>query len=202
MNVGDHAFAGRVRDRQSASQLVGHNRTRHRDLALTEHIVTAGQFDAGVRGEGRCRRGDGHRARGCVLAIERALRTAQHFDPLNIDQIEGRRGRTGIIDLVNIEASARLKAVIGEVRGAAEAPYIDLGIARIVGRELHAGDHFRQLGDIRRIGLGQKLAAEHGHGCGNILNIFIAVTGGNDHLFNANTLGRRRLLRLRHTGGQ
>src|SRR5690606_3685470 len=48
-----------------------------------------------------------HGAADRVAAVQRALRAAQHFDALNVENVEHRRLRTGNVDVVDIEANAR-----------------------------------------------------------------------------------------------
>ena len=51
-----------------------------------------------------------HRAADGVAAVERALRTAQHFDALDVVDVEHRRLRAVEIDVVEIDADALLEA--------------------------------------------------------------------------------------------
>src|SRR5690606_13128401 len=57
---------------------------------------------------GRPLREQSHCAADRVATRQRALRSAQHFDPLEVEQVEDRSRQRGIIDVVDIEADARL----------------------------------------------------------------------------------------------
>ena len=50
-----------------------------------------------------------------------ALRSAQHFDALDVDEIERRRRRPRVEDAVDIQADARLDAVVRQTEGRTHA---------------------------------------------------------------------------------
>ena len=55
------------------------------------------------------------------------------------EEIERRGGDAVVIDLVDIDADALLDAVIGQAQRRADAADVDRGVARILRKELHAG---------------------------------------------------------------
>jgi hypothetical protein len=75
--------------------------------------IAAGDFPLDFAVERRCSGRDVDRARRRVLSEKGTLRAAQDFDALDIDEVESPCCRARMIDLVDIEADARLQAVIG-----------------------------------------------------------------------------------------
>jgi hypothetical protein len=140
------------------------------------------------------------RAGGRVLAVERALRPAQDLDPLDVEEVEGRRGDAAVIDLVDIDADALLDAVIGEAERRAEAADIGRRVARIGRVELEARLDLAEPGHIEAGRRGQPLVADHRDGERHVLQAFVAAPRGDDDVAATGLggrLGRRRLGRLR-----
>ena len=54
-----------------------------------------------------------------------------HLNPFHVEEVERRRGGTGVEDAVDIETDARLDAVVGESEGRAKAADVDRRVARI-----------------------------------------------------------------------
>ncbi len=44
-----------------------------------------------------------------VLAEQRSLRTAQHFDALEVEQVDGGAGEGALVDVVDVDADARIR---------------------------------------------------------------------------------------------
>jgi hypothetical protein len=84
------------------------------------------------------------RAADRVAAVERALRAAQHLDPLDVVDFEHRRLGSVQVDVVEIEADARLEA----------GDRVLLADAADEGGERRVGAARRLEGDVRR-GVGQ-----------------------------------------------
>src|SRR5690606_28839757 len=64
-----------------------------------------------------------YRAADRVLARERTLRTAQDFDPVEIEQVEHRTHHDAVIDVVDIHADTGLQGEVGIVLAYAANEY-------------------------------------------------------------------------------
>ena len=120
---------------------------------------------------------DLHRAADRVLAEERALRSAQHLDALDVEQFEHRARRAGEVDVVDVDADAR---ILGDDEvGLADAAEEDLrevaaaaAVARV--RELHVR---RRVGDAAKVAhaqLAERFAAERRNRDRHVLQVLFA----------------------------
>src|SRR3546814_21161000 len=91
---------------------------------------------------------DVDRAGGRILAIERALRAAQHFELRDVEEVEGRGGDARIIDVVDINADALLDAVVGQAERRADTAAVDRGVARVRRIELQRRGEMGQAADV------------------------------------------------------
>jgi hypothetical protein len=100
---------------------------------LYEQETAVVELDLGAPREARFAGRDVDRPSGRVLAEQGSLRPAQHLDPIDVEEIERRRGGTGVKDAVDVETDARLEAVIGKSEGRAQPADVDdeLGIGRV-----------------------------------------------------------------------
>ena len=131
---------------------------------------------------------DVHRAGGGVAAIQRSLRTAQHFDAVDI--VEGAAGaaRTAVIDAIDIEGDSRI-ADLGVV-GAADATDEDFHRIAVIA-DLQGRHGIRQGQSIVDAGILQRIAGQGGDRDRHVLRAFGSLLGGHYHLVDAG--GRRRL---------
>ena len=130
-----------------------------------------------------------------VAARQRALRTAQDFDALEVEQVEQRAGQRGQVDVVDVQADARFQREV-EV-GLADAA--DVGDeAGAVGLRLRREEDVGRLrGDFVDAGLAARLehvAGDRGDGERRFLQILAAELRGHDDFFELVCL--LRLLRL------
>ena len=135
-----------------------------------------------------------------IAAEKRALRPAQHLDPLNVEQGGVEALRTAEIDAVQIDAHARIprRLVLIEGDNAADADG-ERRLARLESRDPKRRDG--AVGEIIErldMAIGDALGIEHAHRDRRILQIGLAPGGGDDHL--AEALGGR-ILRRRGGGG-
>ncbi len=113
-----------------------------------------------------------------VLAVERALRSAQHLDALDVEDVEQRALRPGDVDVVEIEADAGVDAPqrIGLADAAHEGGQRRRLVAPGIDREVrHAGL------DLRDIGGGdvlQLFTLDHGDRHRHLLDVLLALPGG------------------------
>ena len=118
---------------------------------------------------------------GGVLAKQRALRAAQHFDMFDIDKIERRRCWPRMINLVDIEADAGLQTIVGLTDAddtAAKAANGDGRVARI-GRAIgQAGHQQAELPCVDRVTAFDQVAINNRNGCRHSLRIFKTAARG------------------------
>ena len=184
----DPALAGHIVERAAAAGRgdgdAGGDRVGQRagngGLRLLVVEIADRQFGAPLEVEGRLVGRDVDRARRGVLAIERALRTAQHFHLVDVEKVEGRGGDAAVIDIVDIDADALFKAVAGEAERHAKAADVDRSVAGIGGIDLQRRRELLQLHDVEIAGRLDAVALHHGNGQGHFLRGFLTAAGGDD----------------------
>ncbi len=132
--------------------------------------------------EARLARGDVDRAGRGVLAVQRALRAAQDFDLLDIEEVERRGGAASVINLVDVDADARLDAVVGEAEWRAEAANVHAGVARITGIELHRRLQLRQPADVEGAGRFDRVRIQHRDRQRHVLHRLFAAPCSNSNV--------------------
>ena len=122
------------------------------------------------------------RAADRVAAVERALRPAQHLDPLDVEDVEHRRLRARDIDVVDIEADAGLEAPerVLLADAADEADQGRVGAARDLQRSVRRALHHR--GEVDRALVLERLAVERGDRDRHVLQALRAAAGGDDDI--------------------
>src|SRR5690606_6368797 len=121
------------------------------------------------------------RAADRVAPGERALRTAQDLDAVEVEQVEHRAGQRRVIDVVDVEADARLERGVEVVLAdAANAR----GHRRAEGRALRLQGYRRRLrGDLRDVRLAaclEHLGVDRGDRQRRVLQVLLAELGGDD----------------------
>ena len=186
------AVALQVRDRGAEVNVIRHDRRRAADLDVALVVAAAGRRDV----ERRVFRDDVARhvldgARERVLAVKRALRAAQHFDALDVVDVEQGTLRTRDVDVIQIDADAGLEAPQRVVL----ADAADIGVDRAGGRA--PGIHF----DVRRVRgdvferadvlLQQLVGSERGDRDRDVLQALFAPPGRDGDLLDGAGLGAR-----------
>ena len=133
----------------------------HRSLGLPEVEAAVGELQFVIGRETGLARGHVDGASGRVLAKQRALRSAQHLDPLDVQQIERGRGGAREVDAVDVQADALLDAVVGQAERRPDATDVDRRIARVGRVELHGRQQFLEPVDVEVTGIGHERAADH-----------------------------------------
>ncbi|MNQ79182.1 hypothetical protein D3C85_941160 [compost metagenome] len=187
------AVAGVAGDRAADAQGVGdRSRTRGDQIDLVIAAVGALQRQLGVLsqtfGDVLDRAADG------VAAVQGALRSAQDFQTLDVEDVQHRALRAGHIDVVDIEADAGLEAPqrILLADAADEAGQGGVGAARNLDRGVRG--LLLQGGDVGGAGLFQTLAADGGDGDRHVLQRFFAAARRDDDVVDAGSLLGLRLL--------
>ncbi len=134
-----------------------------------------------------------------VLAGERALRTAQHFDAVDVEQVEHRAQQDAVVDVIDVDADARFEGEAAVVL--ADAADVGLRDGAEARGTLHAHDVRRERGDIGDRGgaASLKLLGVHGgDGDRRLLQTLLAELRGDHHLFEDHRLIAGCVLRQRH----
>ena len=201
--VEDGPVALGAREGQPSGELLPAERAADRGFRLNEPQAAEVELDVGAWREGRLAGGDVDRAGGGVLAEERPLRSAQHLDPIDVEEVEGRRGRPRVEDAVDVQPDAGLDPVVGEPERRAKPADVDRRVARVGRIELDRGDQFLQPVHVERSGVGDKIAAHDRDRDRHLLrNLFDASRRHDDVLAETRRRQRhvdfRRLARLQH----
>ena len=166
---------------EPALELVGDDRSGNR-AADAVFIVGGGErVQVARQGRGGRAGGDVDQAGGGRLAIEGALRTAQHLDVVDVRQVGEGPGLEGHRHIVHLDRDRRLDA--DREREGADAADRDRGIDRLFGRS----DHQRrrklgQVGEFPDAGRSQLVRTHHLHRLRNVLDVLGALLGGDDDL--------------------
>ena len=172
--------------------MIRHDRRRAADLDVALVIAAAS------RGDVECWifRGDVTRhvldcACNRVLAVQRALRAAQHFDALDVVNIEQGALRPRDVDVVEVDADARLEAPqrvvladaadVGIDRASGRAPRVDLDVRRVRRHVFERADVLFQ----------QLVGGERGDRDRDVLQALFAPTGRDYDLLDRAGLGAR-----------
>ena len=126
-------------------------------------------------------RGDVNRAADRVLAEQRTLRPAQHFDPVDAEQLRVRAKAARHVYAVDIERD-------GGVRGYDEVVFADTAnkhreaarLAARARRRLQVGGSLLDAGDLLIAARFQRFATQSGDRDGNILQAFFAAARSDD----------------------
>ena len=124
--------------------------------------------------------GDVQRTGRGVATEQCALRAAQHFDALDVDEFGKRNARAGLISAINEDADSRFKTdIVGGRTDAANSQHHRTGRQLGVrGRE--AGRHVGDLADADNALAFELYRADRGHGERNGLHVLGAAGGRHD----------------------
>ena len=155
-------------------------------------IIAVGGREVGAERVARPAGDEGERAADRVLAVERALRPAQHLDPLQIEQVELGAADAAVIDAVDIDADRRIEGL--QRVGLADAANVDVG--RVGGAaaldDVEVRHRALQAGRVLRLDAVERALAERRDRGRDVLEILLGAPGGDgDHL--AIGVDRRRL---------
>ena len=200
--VGQEAVLLTVRGRDTEAEHVA--RDRPADRARYEPtIVRTGVAAIRARFEdvARLARNDVDRAAQRILAIKRALRTAQHFDAVDVEQRIVEVSGVRLINAVDEQPDAGLHRLHQRHPDAANR---DKGAAAAVAVDVEAGR--QHCGFAHRVdpASGQRVAIDRGHGDRHVRKCFIALAGGNDDhaiIFGFSGSGRGRVILRKNRRG-
>ena len=177
--VVDESVAARARERHTPGDLAA-QRTGDRRLGLEEVVAAVADFDVAFAREVRPAARDVDRAGGRVLAEERALWSAQHFDLRDVEEVEGGGRRASVEDPVDVEADARLDAVVSEPERRPDTADRHRRVARIRRVELHRRDQLLHAIHVEGAGALDERAAQHRHRDRHFLHHLFDATRGHD----------------------
>ncbi|MNN05663.1 hypothetical protein D3C81_1184310 [compost metagenome] len=168
-------------------------------LALEVAALAAGNLHAAFGGEGRLAGADVDHPGGGVLAEQGALRAAQQFQLLDVQQVEHRHARAAEVDVVQVDPGAALQAVAGGV--VADASHRDAGLPRVDVGDVDAGQHLLQVLHPVDLLLLQGGAAERGDRRRHFLYVFLTAPRGDGDLAQAGVFRSAVFRGLRGPGG-
>ncbi len=130
-----------------------------------------------------------------VAAVQRALRAAQHFEALDVVDVEHGALRPRHVHVVDVEADAGLEAPerVLLADAADEGDQRGIGAARDLQGEVRRG--LLQPRDVRRAGVLDAVGGECGKRDRHVLQRFLATAGSDRDLLETGGLGGRRILR-------
>ncbi len=124
-----------------------------------------------------------------VLACQGALRTTQDFDPVEIGEIHHRAEGRAVVDVVDIDAHARLEREAALLLAdAADEGGDGVGLDAWRHRQVHVRS---EVGEVDNVGLAaglQRRRLDCGDGDGGILQVLPPELGGHHHLAHARAL--------------
>ena len=180
--VVDESVAARARERHAPGNLAA-QRAGDRRLRLEEVVAAVADLDVALGREVRPAARDVDGASGRVLAEQRALWSAQHFDLRHVEEVEGGGRRASVEDPVDVEADARLDAVVREPERRPDAADRHRRVARIRRVELHGRDQLLHAVHVEGAGALDQRAAQHRHRDRHFLHhLFDAARGDDDAL--------------------
>ena len=201
--IADIAIAPIVTTRDAGGDRVAERAGQH---ALDHHgvVVAIARLDISTELELGFAGDDRDHARAGVLAEQRRLRPAQHFDTLDIGQIADLRGRAAAIDAIDEHAHAGLDA--GVVGAVAEAADDEIGVGRrCLLVDAQRGDDARQVLEVADLGALDRLGGGHADRDRDRLQGLLALGRGDDDVValiaRLGSVGRRGSLLLRSSSG-
>src|SRR5690606_1209400 len=127
-------------------------------------------------------RNDANGAARAVPTVQRSLRALEHFDALDVREVEHGRGCIGHVAVIDIRCDARLETTAGQARSHATQIRLAVG-SRVVVDEPGCGR--LQCLSAGNAELLQVLARESGHRDGDVLQTFGALLRRDDDFFYA-----------------
>ncbi|MNQ61718.1 hypothetical protein D3C85_760390 [compost metagenome] len=127
------------------------------------------------------------------------MRTAQHFELLDVHQVEYSHAGAAEVNVVDVQADTAFQAIAGRV--VAQATNRHAGLARMHVGDVDAGHQLLQILDAIDPLDFQGLAADHAHRRRHILRTFFAAASGDRHGFQLRAVGRGGLDRNGFRGG-
>ena len=131
------------------------------------------------------------RTAGGVLAIKRPLRSAQHFDTLDVVERDAEEREVALIDFVIIRRD-RARLVEAEVRHRNAAQREDRGVVTHRRGQLEVGDLVDEAVDAGDARFGKGITGDGRNGDWHRLEVFRALGSGNDDLASVFCLCRSR----------
>lgn len=163
--------------------------------AAQPQVLPAADIEVAARLPGlelRAARVEVHRAAGGVAAIQRALRTGQHLDALEVVEAEQRDGDLRDVDVVHVQLKAGIDAGPQHVRVLPEAAQRD---RRQAARRDETGHLQLEVVRVLDVAFRERVEGERRDRLSDVLEVLLAPFGGDDDLFDASQLGP--LFRLR-----
>ena len=177
-------------------------------VGLRGEVVVIAVAELGDAAEllGRLLRYQSDRAADRVLAVQRALRSAQHLHALYVVEVEERALDARHVHVIEVDSDARIERL--QCVRLADAANVDVGAVRRTASldEIHVRHGSLQTGEVLGLQHAQFVGREGRHGDWHVLHALLAPARGDDHFLERAGRGRRhdgrRLLRTRWVGAQ
>ena len=188
--VRDVALVIRAGEGGAHGELIVHRRV-DRAFGLDQPVVAESRGHIAVVVEIRLLADVVDQAAGRVAAEQRALRAAQHFDALYVEQRAGEGAHGGDVGVIGVHRDRRF-LVIAEIvlRNAAQVVNGDGGAVLV---ELHAGSLVCNRSDVGDSELLQRGAVKCGDGSAHGLQVLLALLGGHRDFIQRIRVGRCRI---------
>ena len=194
IEIAHEPVAHAAQDGRAAHHPAAHQGAAHPGIGPNLTGAARHQPDRRLGLVGRHPRHDVHRAADDVAPVEGALRPAQHFDPLDVDEVGQHPGRPRQVDAVEIHGGARVGAGKDDIGAdAADGELREAGVLREGDRRTEPGQLLHRV----HVGALQLVAGQHAHGHRHGVHVALADLRGGDH----GVFLQRHLQDHRHRGG-
>ncbi len=180
---GDVAVVVLGRRRDADEQLVRDHREVGRGAGVQAVQAAVGAFDVAAVIAVRLQRIELDGAADGVLAGQGALRPALDLDPVQVEQVQQRPRHGGEVDVVDIDADARLQGQVEVgLADAADEGHHRGAEGRAVGGQGHVGGLGRHVGKAALVAIFEHLGVDRRDGDRGLFQALLAELGGDHHL--------------------
>ncbi len=132
--------------------------------------------------ERRVFRHDAHGADAAVTAVDRALRTAQHLDAIDVEEVDQRADALGVVHVVDVDADRRVERERRvRLTDAAHEQLRRAGVRQVL-LEVEAGDDVLDVGEAERQAGIEVVGAQGGERDRHGLGALGHALGGHHHV--------------------
>ncbi len=167
----------------AGEQLVVDQREVADRLDVHPMMLAVGHFDRAGIVALRLDRNEANRAAQAVLAEQCALRSVQHFHPLDIRQVHRGTGHRAVVDVIEVHRNGRLERVAEiDLRNAAQSDRLGRTVVADGRPEVSVWNLESQIVDVRHLALAQICRAQSSDRERSLLQVLLSIARGDDHL--------------------